>query len=187
MIRVTALLLLVGTSTVAQVTKTAASTTAGAPTIGPVRTFKIAPGTFTTIEKRFDHQLTNLFDLNDPLDLLGYNRGVYLDGYGVVFTTELSLVITPRPTPFVQTISKELADKVRRRKIERLPFLKAIMKEMMRSAAMTFIQIPSDQQVVMVARFLYEPWEDRNGMPSQILMRADRKSAMAGDIHVEEQ
>jgi len=26
-----------------------------------------------------------------------------------------------------------------------------------------------------------------NGMPSQVLMRADRKSAIAGDIQVEEQ
>ena len=186
MIRPTVLLLLALTPAMAQITKTAA-TRPGGPTVASIKALKIAPGTFTTIEKHFDQQLSNLFDLNDPLDLLGFTRGVYLDGYGVVFTTELSLVITPRPNPFMQTISKEMADKVRRRKVERLPFLKAIMKEMMRSAAMTFIQIPNDQQVVVAVRFLYEPWEDRNGMPSQILMRADRKSAIAGEIQVEEQ
>jgi len=185
-IRSIALLLLALTPAMPQITKTAA-TKPGGPAIASVKTFKIALGTFTTIEKRFDQRFSDLFDLNDPLDLLGFTRGVYLDGYGVVFTTELSLVVTPRPNPFMQTISKELADKVRRRKMERLPVLKDLMKEMMRSAGMTFIQIPGDQQVVVTVRFLYEPWEDRNGMPSQILMRADRKSAMAGQIQVEEQ
>ena len=132
MIRSTALLLLALTPALAQITKTAATNSGGHP-IASFKGLKIAPGTFTTIEKRFDQQFANLFDANDPLDLLGFTRGVYLDGYGVVFTTEVSLMVTPRPSPFMQTISKEMADKVRRRKVERLPFLKAIMKEMIRA------------------------------------------------------
>jgi hypothetical protein len=184
--RAAAFLLLACLPAAAQLTKTAVP--GGAPaTIGPIKAWKVAPGTFLPLEGRFNQQLSTLFDVNDPLDLLGYVRGVYLEGYGVVFTADISLVVTPRKSPFQQTIPPALAAKVRQRKIERLPVLKTAMKEMMRTAASTFLQIPTDQQIVISVRFLYEPWEDRTGMPSQILMRADRKSAIEGNVQMEEQ
>jgi hypothetical protein len=148
---------------------------------------KIAQGTFTALEKHFNDRLASLFPAGEAVDLLGNTRGVYLEGYGAVFTAEVSLVVTPTTNPFRKTISKELADSVRKKKLERLPFLKAAMKDMMHSMATTFIQVPTNQQMVLIVRFYYEPWEDMNGMPSQVLMRADRKSATAGDVKVEEQ
>jgi len=154
---------------------------------GPQQAVRIAQGTFTDLEKRFNARLERLFDANDPLDLLGNTRGVYLEGYGAVFTVELSLVRTPTLLPFRTTISKELAESVRAKKIQRLPALKAAMKEMLHNMAATFIQIPYDQRVVLIARFYYEPWENLSGMPSQVLMRATRKGSMAGEIEVEEQ
>ena len=35
----------------------------------------------------------------DPIDMLGGTRGLYLAGYGTVFTTELSLIVTPGNLP----------------------------------------------------------------------------------------
>src|SRR5215831_18563502 len=187
--RAAAMLLLACLPAVAQVTK--ASVSGGTPSqpqpITVFKGFKVAPGSFKGIERRFNEQLTTLFDLNEPLDLVGPTRGISLEGYGIVFTAELSLVMTPGQSPFMQTIPPALKEKIRQRKIERLPKLKATMKDMMRTAANTFIQIPLDQQIVFSVRFLYEPWEDLTGMPSQILMKADRKSAAAGDVQVEEQ
>jgi len=188
--RATAILLVASLPAGAQVTK--ASVSGGSPSQPPPITvfkgFKVAPGSFKGIERRFNEQLTTLFDLNEPLDLLGPARGISLEGYGIVFTAELSLVMTPGQSPFRQTIPPQaMKDKIRQRKIERLPKLKETMKDMMRTAAKTFIQVPLEQQIVFCVRFLYEPWEDRTGMPSQILMKADRKSAAAGDIQVEEQ
>ena len=130
-------------------------------------------GTFTALEKYFNQRVEALFGADDPADLLGNTRGVYLDGYGAVFTTEASLVVTPAPSPFRPPISKELAESVRKRKTDRLPFLEAAMKDMIRKMATTLIQVPANQQMVLVVRFYYQPWEDMNGMPSQILMRAE--------------
>jgi len=187
--RATAILLVASLPAGAQVTK--ASVSGGSPSQPPPITvfkgFKVAPGSFKGIERRFNEQLTTLFDLNEPLDLLGPARGISLEGYGIVFTAELSLVMAPGQSPFMPTIPAALKEKIRQRKIERLPKLKEVMKDMMRTTANTFIQIPLEQQIVFCVRFLYEPWEDRTGMPSQILMKADRKSAAAGDIQVEEQ
>jgi hypothetical protein len=150
-------------------------------------TGRVAPSTMGPLERRFNERLTKLFDANDPLDLLGNTRGVYLDNYGAVFTAEVSLVVSPAATPFRGPITKQYADSIRQKKIQRLPFLKAVMKEMMLNMASTFVQVPVDQQMVLVVRFWYEPWEDMNGMPSQVVMHGDRASAMKGDVQVEEQ
>jgi hypothetical protein len=151
------------------------------------QTGRVAPSTMGPLERRFNERLGKLFDANDPLDLLGNTRGVYLDNYGAVFTAEVSLAVTPAATPFRGPITKQYADSIRQKKIQRLPFLKAVMKEMMLNMASTFVQVPADQQMVLVVRFWYEPWEDMNGMPSQIAMHSDRASAMKGDVQVEEQ
>jgi hypothetical protein len=50
---------------------------------------------FTDLEKRMDNKVASA-DSKDPIDLLGLSRGLYLPGYGVVFTTEVSLIVTPR-------------------------------------------------------------------------------------------
>ena len=170
------LLLVVATSLTAQLSKTSLNT------LNPAKPMRIARGTFTDLERRFDGALANLGVANDPIDMLGSTRGVYLDGYGVVFTAELSLVISPTLNPFRQTITKEMATQVHQRKIDRLPALRKAMREMVRTAATTLVQIPDNQLVVVAVRLAYLNWEDTTGLPAQILMRVDRRSALAGDI-----
>ena len=52
--------------------------------------------------------------------------------------------------------------------------------------AAAFTQIPAGQQMVLVFRLWYGPWEDTTGMPAQVVMRADRASAAAGKVETEE-
>jgi len=61
------------------------------------------------------------------------------------------------------------------------------MKEMIRVAGLTLIQVPENQQIVMVVRLDYRKWEDTGNLPGQILMRADRKSAMVGEVTATEE
>jgi hypothetical protein len=163
-----------------------------APGVGPnqsigTRPMRIALGTFADLEKRFDGKLSGLGGANDPMDLLGTTRGLYLEGYGAVFTAELSLITTPGINPFRPTISEKLKEQVHERKVARVPMLKQAMKEMMKTAAMTLIQVPEGQQFVFAVRLDYLRWEDTMGLPGLIVMKADRKSALAGDIQMEEQ
>jgi hypothetical protein len=170
----------------AQISKVAGNVGPPAPAVS-AKALRIAPAAFEPVERQLDGRLMSLFGVNEPLDLLGRSRGVYLDGYGLVFTAEISLVITPGPSPFLSSITKQMAERVRARKMERLPLLKAAMKDMMAGIARSFPQIPPDQQVVLQLRMLYAPWEDIAGMPSQLVVRADHKGALAGNIQVEEQ
>jgi hypothetical protein len=127
----------------------------------------IRRATFAAIEKRFDQRLLNT-PANDPSDLLGATRGVYVAGFGGVFTAEVSLVVTPTVNPFV---------------------LREAMKEMVVSAGDALAMIPANEQVVLALRLLYLPWEKTETLPAQIIMRGERASLMRSGkaaIQVEE-
>ena len=152
------------------------------------KAYRIAPQTFRDLERRFDTQLQTLSpDINEPTELLGSTRGVYLDGYGVVFTAEVSLVRAQGLSPFLREIPKELAARVHAHREERLPLLKAAMDDMIHKMAMTFMQIPPDQHVVLAVRLLYASWESSAGMPAQVMMSGTRDGVQAGEIKVEVQ
>ena len=178
-----ALLLLSLAPAWSQVAKPAAVASASLPAAKAAR---IPAQTMTGLERTFDNRLLTMADINEPVDLLGDTRGVQLDDYGVVFTTEVSLVRTPGIMPGRPKIPPEMAARVRTVKVERLPLLKAAMMEMMGNMARTFSMIPASHQLVVVVRLWYAPWEDTTGMPAQVVMRATRAAATAARVETEE-
>lgn len=148
------------------------------PATQPTRV-KIARGSLTTMESSFDVRLTKLSQ-DDPFDLLGNTRGVYLEGYGAVFTTELNLIVTPSITPFRPSISKADADKVHQRKLQKLPVLKRAMREMLIASAAALDKLPADEQLVLAVTLFYYSWEDRAGLPSQIVLQAPKNALLQG-------
>lgn len=138
------------------------------------------------LERAFNDRLVSMADVNERVDLLGDTRGVQLEDYGVVFTAEVSLVITPGLMPGRPKIPPEMAARVHKLRVERMPLLKVAMKEMMAIMAASLTQIPASQRIVLVVRLYYGAWEDTNGMPAQVIMRADRASAAAGKVETEE-
>lgn len=172
----------------AQLSKPAAAPPATpSPAVTPTEKPRIPRQTFTDLERLFDNKLATIGNTNDPLDLLGATRGLYLDGYGAVFTTELSLIITPTINPFRQQITKEEAVKVHQRKLDRLPLLRKTMRDMVQASASVLGAMPANQQLVVAVRLLYLPWEDTTGLPGQIVMKAERRAALTDDIKTEEQ
>jgi hypothetical protein len=153
-----------------------------------IDTSGIRRATFTTIEKRFDKRLLST-PANDPCDLLGTTRGVYVEGFGGVFTAEVSLAVTPTVNPFRREISPADVQRVWVRKVKALPELREAMKEMVVSAADALAMIPASEQVVLAVRLLYLSWEKTETLPAQIVMRGDRTSLMRSGkaaIRVEE-
>ncbi len=55
---------------------------------------RVARATLVSVEKNLDDRISKLWDDN-PYLLLGNTRGVYLENYGAVFTTEVDLVVNP--------------------------------------------------------------------------------------------
>ncbi len=155
-----------------------------AVSLGP----RITPQSFTGLEDRVNTTLTSL-NPKDPPDLLGSTRALYLPDYGVVMTSELSLVLTPGPTPFRREgFTKEEIARMRERKLAQIPLLKKSMREAMKTAAMLVASTVGMQyqasrlQVVFAVRLLYLKWEDTTSLPAQIVMSASLKNAMAGEV-----
>jgi hypothetical protein len=151
---------------------------AAMPAAQPVKS-RVTRGSLVPLESSFDVRIAKTGQ-EDPFDLLGNTRGVYLEGYGVVFTTELNLIVTPI-TPFRPQVTKEDIERIHQRKVAKLQVLKKAMREMMVSSAAALDGLPANEQVVVAVTLFYYSWEDRDGLPSQILMQAP-KSALAGGL-----
>jgi hypothetical protein len=138
-----------------------------------------------TLGKKFDSSLQEIG--GDDVQLLGGTRGIYLDGYGAVFTTEISLAYPPARTPFHPTATPLEIKNLHERKVKHLPLVRQAMRDMMMDSAKSLTFVPMNDQIVVSVRLLYLPYEDTAGLPSEIVMKADRKSAIEGDLHTEEQ
>jgi len=179
----------------AQLPRPPAATSAAAPAtasavapavVTPTEKSRVPRQALGDLERRLNTKLTGLGGANDPVDLLGAARGIYLDGYGVVFTTEVSPIITPGINPFHTEMTEAEKAKVHQRKLDRLPMLRQAMRDMWRDSVTALTSIPDNQQVVVAVRLLYLPWEDTRGLPGEIVMKGDRRGAVTGAVQTEE-
>jgi hypothetical protein len=60
--------------------------------------------------------------------------------------------------------------------------LEDVMKQLVNMAARTQVTLPDDQKITYAVRLRYLPYEDTAGLPSQIVMTADKKAATQGEI-----
>jgi hypothetical protein len=127
----------------------------------------------SAIEKSFDEKFTR-FNVSQPIDLLGLTRGVYLKGYGAVFTAEMSLLQAPIISPFRPKISKDEVLQIRTTKQKRVPEIRLLMREMLLASAASLDSVPPGEQIVLGISFIYTNWEDASGLPKSILMQGQR-------------
>jgi hypothetical protein len=119
---------------------------------------------------------------DDPLSILGNTRGVYLQGYGVVFSTEVELSPSSAPNPFRPAFNKEEIARLKEKKKIRMSFLKESMRNVLLHFAKSLNAVPQDENVALAVTIPYFRWEDIGGMPRQILMVAPRKALIAQTV-----
>ena len=150
------------------------------------------------MEQSFDKSVVTASP-DSPFDLLGTTRGVYLDGYGAVFTAEVNLMVTTNITPFLQKIPKDYVVKVHTQKMQRVPLLKQTMRQAMLSMASSLDGVRPNENIVLGVSLVYfTKWEDTTRLPAQIIMQAERqklldvqlgradRSSLDSFIHVQE-
>jgi hypothetical protein len=151
---------------------------------------RVKRATMAALEKVFDTRIQRASAV-EPLDLMGNTRGIYLQGYGAVFTTAVNLIISPTINPFHMTFTKAEIDRVHARKVERLPLLKQQMREMLFTGAAALDGVPLHEQIVVGVSLMYFSWEDTTGLPAQLVMQGERqkllnRAAAETAIHMEE-
>src|ERR1700732_4722237 len=80
------------------------------------------------VEKSLDSRYTKLWD-DVPVAVLGLTRGIYLEGYGAVMTSEVDLVAGPTLLFMRGPLNKDEVEKFRQKKIGRVPELRRAMRQ----------------------------------------------------------
>jgi hypothetical protein len=128
------------------------------------------------VEKSLDATLLR-FTPDNSHTLIGLTRGVYLEGVGAVLTAEVILVNAPvnimHPLP-----TKEEIVMMRKKKLERIPILKKVLKDALVSAAASLDTIPADEQVVIAVVIPRFTFEDATGLPAQVTVQATKKKLL---------
>jgi hypothetical protein len=137
---------------------------------------RVTRDNLATVEKNVDQAIRGL-DANAPYELLGFTRGVYLPGYGVVLSSEANLVVTML-TPFHPAMSGEKIKDLRQKKIQRLASFRDFMRQQLVAAAATLDPVPGNEQIVFGVTFFYRSFEDREGLPGQIVMQAPKQTLL---------
>lgn len=131
------------------------------------------------LEKQLDEKVSMAGGAT-PMVLLGTARTLYLPGYGIVVTQEVSLTVTPTISPFNQSITPQQVVRVHQQKVERLPLMRQTMKDMWTQTASTLNMVPSNEQIIVAVRLLYKSWEDTKGLPGQIILKGPRSAGIGG-------
>ena len=133
--------------------------------------------TLLALEKEMDNRIGATKGTGLPCSVLTPTRGVYLSGLGAVFSAEVELAPTPGGTViFGPPPGPEQKAKSRKDKQANIPLLEKTLSDIALSlAASPALKLSDADQVVVVARLNYRPWEDTTGMPWQIVARLDRR------------
>jgi hypothetical protein len=127
------------------------------------------------MEKSFDRRVESV-DVAEPFMLLGTTRGLYLNGYGAVFTAEVNLVANAVISPFRPAFTKQEVARLRQKKHDRVTVLKEQMRNALIGAASSLDGVPATEQIVLGVSLFYFNWEDRTGLPTQVVMQAPKKA-----------
>ena len=140
---------------------------------------KVNRAMIEAMEHSMDRKLSGLWPGDPvPVEVLGLTQGAYIDGYGAIFMGEVNLVLAPGITPFHPTVTPDEIKRTRDKKLQRMPQLKTAMREMLVDSARSLDAVPADEQVALGVSLFYWKWEDREGLPAQIVMHASRKDLL---------
>jgi hypothetical protein len=132
----------------------------------------------TQVEKDLDQRIFRIWNDN-PMAVVGSSRGVYLPGFGILFSVEMNMVTAPGGGLMGAPLTD--ADKValHKKKIERLPQLKAAMKDILVAVASQLDPIPANEQIVIAAILPRSTWEESGGVPIQLTAQAAKQDLVS--------
>jgi len=140
---------------------------------------KVSRATIDAMEKSLDRKLSGVWP-NDPAEVLGLTQGAYITGYGAVFMSEVNLAVTTGVSPFHPSATADDVKRTHEKKLARLIEMRAAMQDMLLGTAKSLDTVPADEQIVMGISLFYWNWEDRTGLPAQIVMHAPRRALLQG-------
>ncbi len=130
------------------------------------------------VESILDAKFTAIWP-QDPVEVVGVPQSAYLNGYGVVIMSKVNLAPAPGITPFHPAIGPDEVKRTHDKKVQRMGQLRSTLRSMLVDAAASLDSIPPDDQVALGVSLFYWNWENREGLPSQIVIHAPKKVLLA--------
>jgi hypothetical protein len=146
---------------------------AGSMADGP----KVNRAMIEAMQHSLDAKIRGLWP-QDPAEVLGVTQGTYIQGYGAVFLSEVNVAPAAGISPFHQTISADEVSRTHEKKLQRMAALRTAMRSMLLDSARSLDSVPTDEQVSVGLSLFYWTWENREGLPAQIVMHAQRKALL---------
>lgn len=135
-----------------------------------------------TIDGRIDR-----YNTESPMEVIGATRGVYLAGTGLLFSIEVSLSPAVGISPFFTRMPPGEVEKIHAAKLGRVPVLRQLLLTMLPEMAKAHPDVPANEEIVMGATMFYFPYENLEGLPAQMVVRAKagelRKLKTTGDAN----
>jgi hypothetical protein len=129
-----------------------------------------------SVEVSLDDRLSKLWQ-DTPMSVTSHTRGLYLDGYGAVFTLEMNTASDG--VGLMSTfLTPQKKDQVKRLKIERMPQLEKALSLALVDVAASLDPVPLDEQVVIEVDLLRYTWEDGAGYPAELLVQSTRRKLL---------
>jgi hypothetical protein len=89
--------------------------------------------------------------------------------------SEINLAPAAGITPFHPTVSPDEIKRTHDKKVQRIAALRNSMRDMLIDSAASLDSVPADEQVALGVSLFYWTWENREGLPAQIVMHAPKK------------
>lgn len=135
---------------------------------------KVNRGMIEAMEHSLDKKLSGLWP-QDPAEVLGLSHGAYIQGYGAIFLGEVNLAPAAGITPFHPSVTADEIRRTHEKKMQRMAAIRTAMRAMLVDSARSLDSVPADEQVALGLSLFYWKWENRDGLPAQIVMHAPRK------------
>ncbi len=135
---------------------------------------RVSGNVLKAVELSLDDRMKSLWPEN-PFSLIRLTRGLYLDGYGAVFTVDVSPVLSTT-SMMHPTVTKDEVVKAHKVRGERIEQLRTAMRLAVADAASSLEPVPADDQVTLVVYLQHHEWEDISGMPGQLTFRGKKKA-----------
>ncbi len=137
-------------------------------------------------EREIDSRI-ELFNTSAPMDVIGATRAVYVEGTGLLFSIEVSLAPAVGISPFFTNMPPGEVEKIHTSKLQRVPVLRELLLVMLAAMAKAHSDVPDTEEIVMGATLFYFPYENRDGLPAQMVVRARagelRKIQVSSDVN----
>ncbi len=137
-------------------------------------------GMIEAMQHSLDNKLSGLWP-QDPAEVLGLSQGTYIRGYGAIFLGEVNIAPAPGITPFHPSVTPDEIRRTHDKKVQRLAAIRTAMRSMLVDSARSLDSVPPEEQVALGLSLFYWKWENRDGLPAQIVMHAPRKALLQPD------